>query len=45
MEYIKLGFGIALTITLTWMLFRSSILPVYFSQLKSSVGKQLTKDK
>lgn len=45
MEYIKLGFGIVLTITVTWMLFRNSILPAYFSQWRSSVGKQLTKDK
>jgi len=45
MEYIKLIFGIGLTITLTWMLFRNSILPTYFSHWRSSVSRQLNKGK
>ena len=45
MDYIKLIFGIGLTITLTWMLSRNSILATYFSQWRNSVGRQMNKDK
>ncbi len=45
MKYILLPFQIALGITLMWLIFKNSILPVYISQWRSAVRRQFGKVK
>ena len=45
MEYIGLTFQIMIGVVLGWLVVRNSILPVYISQWKSGVRRQLGKGK